>query len=287
MKTVLNHVVLCCLSVFIPLQLNAQMSWHNNLVGAVFARQGGDAPAGTCRFSSGGYEVYTLQGADDPNMAQPASLFYGKDNADQTKVDRLAPDGLVPSAMNCFLVKAGNDYYMVDTGMGDKALQRLSLLAVKPGYIKGIFITHSHGDHIGGLLDRNGKAVYDNAILYIPEGEKEFMMKSQADLFAALMKEYGGRIKWIKAGEILEGGVLSIAASGHTPGHTAYRLGNLLFVGDIMHGAAIQLIDPTICARFDSDPEQSVKARNDLLNYAVENSLTVIGAHIPGNGVLF
>ena len=287
MKTILNVAILCCISAFSPLQLDAQMSWHNNPIGAVFARQGGDTPAGVYRFTSGGYEIYTLQCSDDPDMSQPTSLFYGKDNVDKEKVDKLAPDGRVPSAMNCYLVKIGNDYYMIDTGMGDKALQKLSLLAVKPGYIKGIFITHSHGDHIGGLLDSNGKAVYDNAILYIPEGEKDFMMSKQADNYAAITKEYDGRIQWIKNGEVLAGGMLSIAAPGHTPGHMVFRLGSLLFVGDIMHGAAIQLIDPTICARFDSDHAQSAKIRNDILNYAIENSLTVIGAHIPGNGVIF
>ena len=59
------------------------------------------------------------------------------------------------------------------------------------------------------------------------------------------------------------------------------------FAGDIMHGAALQLIDPTICARYDSDPGQSIKTRNTILDYAVANSLTVLGAHIPANGVLF
>ena len=271
--------------------LNAQNAAHNNPVGAVFARQGGEMPEGIFRFTSSGYEVYTLQCSDDPAMAHKTSLFYGKNDADKAKVDAIiAPDGRVPSAMNCFLVKTGNDYIMFDTGLGGgvrgKAAERLSLLAVQPGYIKAIYITHTHGDHIGGLIDSNGKAVFDNATLYIPANEKDFMASKQPDIYAVIMREYDGRIQWVNGGEIVDD-VLCIDAPGHTPGHMVYRLGNLLFVGDIMHGAALQLIDPTICARYDSDPGQSIKTRNTILDYAVANSLTVLGAHIPANGVLF
>ena len=268
----------------------AQNVGNANPVGAVFARQGGEMPEGIFRFTSSGYEVYTLQCADDPDMAHKASLFYGKNDADKAKVDAIAPNGRVPSAMNCFLVKTGNDYIMFDTGLGGgvrgKAAERLSLLAVQPGYIKAIYITHAHGDHLGGLIDSNGKAVFDNATLYIPAKEKDFMASKQPDTYAAIMREYDGRIQWVNGGEIVDD-VLCIDAPGHTPGHMVYRLGNLLFVGDIMHGAALQLIDPTICARYDSDPVQSIKTRNTILDYAVANSLTVRGAHIPANGVLF
>lgn len=270
--------------------VNAQSIGRINPVGSVFARQGGEMPEGIFKFTSGGYEVYTLQCSDDQEMAHKASLFYGKNDADKAKVDAIAPDGRIPSAMNCFLVKNGNDYIMFDTGLGGgvrgKAVERLSLLAVQPGYIKAIYITHAHGDHLGGLIDSNGKAVFDNATLYIPANEKDFMASKQPDTYTAIMREYDGRIRWINGGEIADD-VLCIDAPGHTPGHMVYRLGNLLFVGDIMHGASLQLVDPTICARYDSDPGQSIKTRNTILDYAVTNSLTVLGAHIPANGVLF
>ena len=270
--------------------VEAQNIGQINPIGAAFARQGGEMPEGIFKFTSGGYEVYTLQCADDPEMAHNASLFYGPDDVDKAKVDAMAPDGHIATAMNCFLVKNGNDYIMFDTGLGGgvrgKAAERLSLLAVQPGYIKSVYLTHTHGDHLGGLIDSNGKAVFVNATLYIPADEKDFMASRQPDSYASIMREYDGRIRWIKGGEIVDG-VLCIDAPGHTPGHMAYRLGNLLFVGDIMHGASLQLVDPTICARYDSDPERSINSRCTILNYAVTNSLTVLGAHVPANGVLF
>ena len=80
--------------------------------------------------------------------------------------------------------------------------------------------------------------------------------------------------------------VLPISAKGHTPGHTAYQLGNLLFVGDLMHGISLQLPDPTICARYDANRPQSIATRTLILRYATAHSLIVLGAHVPGNGVV-
>ncbi len=50
---------------------------------------------------------------------------------------------------------------------------------------------------------------------------------------------------------------------------------------------AVQIIDPTVCASFDASPEQAIATRESLLRYAASRSLTVLGAHIPANGVLF
>ncbi|MDE6577525.1 MAG: hypothetical protein K2J82_04315 [Muribaculaceae bacterium] len=46
-------------------------------------------------------------------------------------------------------------------------------------------------------------------------------------------------------------------------------------------------INPSICANFDADREEAIRSRLKILDYAVANSLTVIGAHVPGNGVIF
>lgn len=267
----------------------AQVNWQDNKVGAVFARQGGETPDGTFRFVSGGYEVYTIQSAD--KSFQPASLYYGKDNADKSKVDNMAPDGKVPTSMNCFAVKTPEGVIMFDTGLpaskGGKTLERLALLNIKPTEIKAIYLTHGHFDHIGGLIDDKGNPEYAGATVYVPAAEYQFMKESMAEVTAQIENAYKGRLIVFESGDILPDNILAIPAKGHTPGHTAYQLGHLLFVGDLMHGAAIQLLDPTICAGYDTDRSQAIASRNLLLNYAVTNSLTVLGAHIPNNGVIF
>lgn len=267
----------------------AEVNWQANPVGAVFAREGGVCPEGTYRLKSGGYEVYTIVSAD--KSYQPASLYYGVNDVDKQKVDAMVPDGKVPTSMNCFVVKTDNGYIMFDTGLpsskGGKTLDRLASLNITPEEIKTVYITHGHFDHIGGLLDDNGKAVYSNAKLYVPLAELTFMRETMNEATARIESAYSGRLVSFEPGELLEDNVLPISAKGHTPGHTAYRLGNILFVGDLMHGPSIQLIDPTICAGYDADRNQAIISRNTILSYSVANSLTVLGAHIPINGVLF
>lgn len=268
-----------------------QINWQNNIVGAVFAREGGSTPAGTFRLLSDGIEVYTLISSDQTEFYQPASLFYGADNVDKEKVDALVPSGKVPSSMNCFLARVNGSNILFDTGLpasrGGKTLNRLASLDVQPSDINAIFVTHSHFDHIGGLLEENGAATYPMAQLYISSAELNFMRESMADTARQIEEAYKGRVQTFSPGEVLPHDIVAIAAPGHTPGHVVYNLANLLFAGDILHGMALQLIDPSICANFDMDKAHAIHSRESILRYAAAKSLTVLGAHVPNNGVLF
>lgn len=266
----------------------AQVNWNTNPVGAVYARQGGETPSGTFRFTSGGYEVYTIATADKD--FQPASLYYGENSSDKAKVDAMAPDGKVPTALNCFVVKAPDGYIMFDAGLpeakGGKTLERLASLNISPEKITAIYLTHGHFDHIGGLVDNSGNAAFPNATIYFPATELEFIRKTMQDATYQIERAYKDKIIAFQPGEILPDNILPIEAKGHTPGHTAYQLGSLLFVGDLMHGAAIQMLDPTICANYDANREQAIATRKSILSYAIAHSLTILCAHAPLNGII-
>lgn len=267
----------------------AQTNWKNNPVGAVFAAQQGDMPYGTYRFTSGGYEVFTIASADKD--FQPASLYYGVNDADRERVDAMAPDGKVPTAMNCFVVDTPDGYIMFDTGLpvskGGKTLERMASLKIDADEIKAVYLTHSHFDHIGGLLDDKNGATFPHATIYVSVEEINFMKSTMPEMVQSLSQAYADRMVIFNFGDILPHNVLAISAKGHTPGHTAYQLGKLLFAGDLMHGASIQITDLSICANYDADRAQSIATRIKLLSYGVTNSLTVLGAHIPANGVIF
>jgi phosphoribosyl 1,2-cyclic phosphodiesterase len=56
------------------------------------------------------------------------------------------------SSGNCFYVEHNKNAVLVDAGISAKRIiERLSNLGKSPELIKGIFITHEHGDHIRGV----------------------------------------------------------------------------------------------------------------------------------------
>lgn len=195
----------------------------------------------------------------------------------------------VPSSMSCFLLKTEGKTILLDTGLGAGFSQLIPKLAedgIKPEDLKLIYITHMHGDHIGGLL-KDGKVVFPNAEVYINRIEAE-AWKAMPDNRSAQAKKvlevYKDHLHLFEAGDMLPGGVKSIAAYGHTPGHTAFQKDKILIIGDLMHGAALQLKYPNYNASFDMDKEAAQEARTRLIKLARENGLTMYGMHLPSPG---
>lgn len=107
------------------------------------------------------------------------------------------------------------------------------------------------------------------------------MTDDNANLPKAVLDTYKDKLKLFEAGDTLQGGVSSIAAYGHTPGHTVFQKDSILVIADLMHGAALQLKHPEYCPFFDMNPEEATKSRKRILEYAKKNKLTMYGMHIP------
>lgn len=110
----------------------------------------------------------------------------------------------------------------------------------------------------------------------MPEERKAQVVKT--------MEAYKERLHLFNFDDVLPGNVTTLNAIGHTPGHTAFQVGRLLIVGDLMHGTALQLLRPDICATFDMDQEAAAATRKRILHYAKENGLTLAGMHFPAPG---
>lgn len=57
---------------------------------------------------------------------------------------------------NCYLIRGGENYVMVDAGPPNalnKFRQKLEQLGINPSTIIQIFITHMHFDHMGSLAE--------------------------------------------------------------------------------------------------------------------------------------
>jgi phosphoribosyl 1,2-cyclic phosphodiesterase len=71
------------------------------------------------------------------------------------------------STGNCTWVEAGGDALLIDAGLAAREIERrLAAAAADPARIRGICISHEHGDHIAGLAGlcrKHGWPVYVNA----------------------------------------------------------------------------------------------------------------------------
>ena len=225
--------------------------------------------------------TWTLQ---DVQRKMSADLFKDAKKAD---IKQFMPDGEADAAINTFLIKKNGKYILFDTGLGlEKGgvmLDKLTLLNLRPEDISTICITHCHGDHIGGLVSK-GEPVFPNAEVYC--SDKELNAFKNDALTKEVVKIYDSRLHAFAAGDTLLGEIRSIAAYGHTPGHTFYQIGNLLIVGDLIHAAALQIPHPEYCAKYDADKKSAVKTRKEAYQYIRDNQLVVAGMHLPFSGVI-
>ena len=119
----------------------------------------------------------------------------------------------------------------------------------------------------------------DEAAPAVPAGE----------LPGAVITAYQGRIDIFDFGQEAAPGLTALKAVGHTPGHTVYLLksgsSQLLFIGDLIHAAALQFPAPDECAKFDQASAQAVDSRREMLTLAADGGLPVAGAHLPFPGL--
>lgn len=219
----------------------------------------------------------------------PNRLFYGK--GDSAEVEKLSPEGSVPSSVSCFIIETQGKRALFDTGVGKAnggvLMDRLKSLGIKPESIDYIFITHFHNDHTGGLTD-NGKVAFSRAQLYVPEAEYAYWAGAGGKGSTAIkaVGAYGNRLHRFGYGDKLPLGVKPMAAPGHTPGHTVYIAGRVMIMGDLFHGLPLQIQDLNLCADYDMDRTKAIESRNKYTLMAVHNGMMAAGMHFFGTGMV-
>jgi glyoxylase-like metal-dependent hydrolase (beta-lactamase superfamily II) len=227
-----------------------------------------------------GFTLYWLKDNEGDNKF-PFDLFGNV--PEDIKKDVNMPDGM-PSSISAYLIKTNGKTILFDAGLGPsrngQLLNELSKINVTPEQIDYVYITHFHGDHIGGMLNADGEKVFTNAEVYVSRLEKESDL-GKGEQAVKMFEKYGDKIHVFNFGDKLPEDVLAIDAVGHTPGHTAFQKGNLLIIGDLMHALALQLKYPEYCPNFDGDKEKAIASRKRILEYAKTNGLTISGMHLP------
>ena len=233
-------------------------------------------------------EVYAIR---DKATTMKGTLF-----TDYTKTSSLKAENLkkeYPSSVNCFLMRYNFKTFLIDAGNFDEKgslVTKLATINVKPTSVNYILLTHLHPDHIGGLVDKKGAAVFPNAKVYVTYEEWKYWSPKikdmkQTDILRQFSDAYNGRIQTLNFGEPVVPGLYAVKAVGHTPGHCYYRQGRLRFVGDVVHAADLQIPNPEYCASFDNDKKQAYQTRVSFLETMSKEGNVVFGAHIPFPGV--
>jgi len=263
---------------------------------------------GYYRFSLGDFEVNVIS---DGTFELPFHQLLTKANPKEIKAD-FAKNFLgekYQNSLNAFLVNTGSKLVLIDTGAGTnffpttgKFHEHLKAAGYKPEQVDAVVITHMHGDHIGGLIV-DGKPVFKNATLYIGKGDIDYWLdKAQMEKAPADMKKYfenamndvnpyikSGQLKPLTADMEIVPGIHSIAAHGHTPGHTMYSAESngqkIYFVGDMIHVAAVQFEKPTACLQFDADQDMAQKERLKTFAEVAKEGALIAGPHLPFPGV--
>src|SRR5882724_1686363 len=155
------------------------------------------------------------------------------------------PDDRIALSVDALLLYAGARVILFDTGIGPKArgalLTSLKFAGVSPDAVTDVAITHTHGDHVGGLVDAEGKFAFPKATVRMATAEWEWMKSQQSN--ADLVKAIEPHVKTFTPGKPIAPGVTPIALAGHTPGHVGYEIvsgkNRLLDIGDLAHSSLI------------------------------------------------
>jgi glyoxylase-like metal-dependent hydrolase (beta-lactamase superfamily II) len=225
----------------------------------------------------------------DGETAMPAAHLRGTDGAplaDLAGADLV--DGKLRLPVRAFLVRGPEGSLLIDTGAGDAwhpTLGRLgeAMLAagVSPREVTAVALTHTHVDHIGGLVAADREPAFPNARRVFVPTEELSAFRAEARMIPVLP-----RLMPMEQGDGPMRGVTAINAPGHSPGHMAFLVeGRMLIWGDLVHHAAVQFARPEVTWAFDDDPGLARASRLALMEQAVEAGWIVAGAHLPGPGI--
>ncbi len=263
---------------------------------------------GYYRMMLGDFEVTALS---DGTLGLPVTKLLTNTTPEKIKKALARADLTDPleTSVNAYLINTGDKLVMIDTGAGvlfgptlGTLLANLKAAGYQPEQLDEIYITHMHGDHVGGLMSGD-KLAFPNAVVRADKHDADYWLskanmdaapKEAKDFFMGAMNSINpyaaaGKFKPFDGNTDLVPGVKAIASRGHTPGHTTYVVeskGNKLVLwGDLMHVAAVQFPNPAVTIQFDTDSKSAAKERAKAFADAAKNGYWVGAAHLPFPGL--
>lgn len=269
------------------------------------AAAGRESIANTYRFAIGDFTAIALRdgGVEVPNDAKVIAINHTpEETAALLTAAGLPSDSL---ALSCqpLLVQTADRVLLFDTGAGTnlgpaagKLPAAMAAAGVDAADVTDIFISHSHGDHTGGLVNAAGTLAFPNATIHISAPEWEFLQgmtpedDERAAEFTAFIAAVTPKIAAFEPGaDLVPGVVEAVEIRGHTPGHSGYRITSgeesLLYIGDAMHHSVVSVQRPDWTIAFDGDAPTAEASRAALLARSAASGERIYAVHFPFPGL--
>ena len=286
----------------------ALSSFPASTAGAAVPPSGTQAP-GFYRYKVGSFECTSINdGARSFPMPDTFVRNVPKEEALAAAEAAYMPKGMVTVPFNPQLINTGSKLILIDCGNGianfepskgavGRTLQNLASAGVDPKSVDVVLMSHLHPDHTNGIRALDGSMAFPNAEIMVPAKDWEFWMSEENAAKAEsnqMMKNYFANVRKIYAGieskvtrydwgkEVVSG-ITSIAAPGHTPGHTAFAVASgdskVLIQSDVTNIPEFFLRNPDWHVAYDVDPATAQETRHKFYDMAAAEKALVVGFH--------
>ena len=265
---------------------------------------GKQAPA-FYRYKVGSYELTAIH--DGVWMRDIDNTFVR--NAPWAAVQKAMEDaqmapGKLAIPFTTLVVNTGSKLILIDTATGGQLAptassfgDNLAAAGIDPKQIDTVLISHFHPDHINGIKTKDNAVVFQNAEIKVPAAEWAYWMddgnmakapEAARPAWLNVRRIFGdiaAKVENFEPNKEVAPGITSIAAPGHTPGHTVFAIasGNesMMVLGDTTNNPLLFVRNPDWHAVIDTDGAMAAETRKTLLDRATVDRMLVQGYHFP------
>lgn len=255
-------------------------------------------PTGFKRFSLGDLELTVLS---DGYLRQSPVYPFVAPLAQPNEVKALLeaafrPTDSIDSAINTLIVKSKNRLILLDAGMGVFAgptqghlSESLAAAGFKATDFTDVILSHAHTDHIGGLVNKEynfwRKATLSDFQRSPAYQMKDFVQQTITNI-QTVLNLLAPKLKFIDFNQGLHGIFSFELAPGHTPGHTLTTIRSkgeeLLYIADLIQSDAVLFAHPEWGFLGDTDLQQAVSSRINVLQRLSTSKSKAFAYHCPG-----